>query len=73
MMLETARAEIDNTAVLINLLKPGPGSLIQLAATKTEEDIRVLGTDLVEQLQKKIAIMNAHWQDYNRIFTSPNP
>ena len=73
MMLETARAEIDNTAVLIDLLKPGPGSLIQLAATKTEEDIRVLGPDLVEQLQKKIALMNAHWQDYNRIFTSPNP
>jgi hypothetical protein len=32
----------------------------------------MLGPDLVEQLKKKINIMNAHWEDYRRIYTQPN-
>lgn len=71
-MLETARAEIDNTAVLLALLKSSPEPLLHLAESKKEEDIRILGPDLADQLQKKLDIMNAHWEDYKRIFTTPN-
>lgn len=71
MILETARAEIDNVAQLIELLEPRPGEFVELAATQAEEDIRVLGPNLIEQLRKKIRIMNAHWGDYDRIFTNP--
>jgi hypothetical protein len=71
MMLETARAEIDNIAELIELLGSTPGDYIELAAEPEEEDIRVLGPDLIPQLRMKIKIMNARWRDYDRIFTAP--
>jgi hypothetical protein len=32
-----------------------------------------LGPDLPAQLTRKIDLMNAHWRDYGRIFTVPNP
>jgi hypothetical protein len=72
LMLETARAEIDNTARLMQILRTSPEPLMHLAASKAEEDIRVLGPDLIAQLQKKLDIMNAHWEDYERVFTTPN-
>jgi hypothetical protein len=68
LMMETARAEIDNTAVLIDLLGENPGQYLVLAPTKEEEDIRLLGPDIVEQLRKKLQVMNAHWEDYERLF-----
>jgi hypothetical protein len=72
MILRTAREEIDNTAVLMDILKSTSDPVLFLAPTKKEEDIRVLGPDIIEQMQKKINIMNAHWEDYKRIFTTPN-
>jgi len=65
---DTARREIDNTAVLIDLLQSQKAPLIDLAKTSGEENIRVLGPDLVDQLRKKIKIMMAHWEDYDRLF-----
>jgi hypothetical protein len=73
LMLETARKEIDNTAVLIEILESTREPVLSLAATKEEEGIRRLGPDIVAQLKKKIDIMNAHWDDYKRIFDTPNP
>ena len=32
-----------------------------------------LGPDIVAQLKRKIDLMNAHWLDYDRLFTKPNP
>jgi hypothetical protein len=32
-----------------------------------------LGPDLPSQLKRKIDTMNAHWLDFDRIFTVPNP
>jgi hypothetical protein len=29
--------------------------------------------EVAAQLKTKIDIMNAHWQDYNRLTTTPNP
>jgi len=63
-----ARNEIDNISVLIELLESTDAPLLDLAASKEEEDIRILGGDLVCQLRKKIRIMVAHWEDYERLF-----
>ncbi len=65
---DTARREIDNTAVLIDLLQSQTAPLLDLAKTNGEENIRVLGPDLIAQLRKKIGIMIAHWADYERLF-----
>ena len=73
LMMETARAEIDNIAALIELLGSNPGEWLNLAPSKTEEDIRLLGPDIVDQLRRKLAIMNAHWEDYERLFVSAKP
>jgi len=68
-ILETARREIDNTALLMQLLKSTNEPIIDLATTPQESDIRFLEHNLLENLQKKLNIMNAHWLDYNRLFT----
>lgn len=65
---EIARREIDNSSVLIDLLQAHKGTLIDLAKTSGDENIRVLGPDLAEQLRKRVRIMIAHWQDYERLF-----
>jgi hypothetical protein len=73
LILETARQEIDNTALLIQLLESTNELILDLAPTKEEEDIRTLGPDIIEQLKLKLKIMNSKWLDYNRIFTTPRP
>jgi hypothetical protein len=65
-----ARREIDNTAVLIDLLESEKAPIIDFAKTNGDENIRVLGPELVDQLRKKMKIMIAHWQDYERLFIS---
>jgi hypothetical protein len=72
LMMETAREEIDNTASLMELLGSNPGDYLLLAATSEEEDIRRLGPDIVRKLQLKLNAMNARWEDYKRLFTTPN-
>lgn len=68
LMMETARGEIDNTATLIDLLGAKPATYLVLAPTREEEDIRLLGPDIVAQLRRKLEVMNAHWEDYERLF-----
>jgi len=65
---DVARREIDNSSVLAGLLQSQKGPLIDVAKTSGEENIRVLGPDLIEQLRKKVKIMIAHWEDYERLF-----
>ena len=65
---DIARREIDNSNALIALLQSHKAPLIDLAKTSGEENIRVLGPDLVDQLRKRVKIMIAHWQDYERLF-----
>lgn len=72
LILETARREIDNTTLLIQLLESTDSEIFDLAPSKALEDIRRLGPDFKDQLKKKLKIMNAHWLDYNRIFATPN-
>lgn len=65
---DIARREIDNSSVLVELLQSQKAPLIELAKTSGEENIRVLGPDLIEQLRKRVKIMIAHWEDYERLF-----
>jgi hypothetical protein len=68
-----ARNELDNTVRMLKLLDAGPEPVLDLAPTPAEETIVRLGPDLPRQLRRKIEIMNAHWEDYGRLFTEPNP
>ena len=71
-MMETARVEIDNIALLIKLLEDNPGNYLSISPTIEEKDIKRYGPDIKDELKHKINIMNAHWEDYERIFTTPN-
>ena len=66
---DVARREVDNSSLLIDLLQSQKAPLIELAKTSEEENIRMLGPDLIDQLRKKVKIMIAHWEDYERLFT----
>jgi hypothetical protein len=55
----------------MEILRSTPDVILHLAANPGEEDIRVLGPDLVSQLSK-LRIVNAHREDYERVFTTPN-
>jgi hypothetical protein len=72
-LMETARKEIDNTVRLSRLLQSTPQPLLDLAPVAEEETIMRLGPDLVAQLKHKVDLMNAHWKDYDRLSTAPNP
>jgi hypothetical protein len=72
-MIRLARNEIDNAMRLRQLLLTAKGPLLDLASTEEEETSRRLGPDLPDQLKRKMDIMNAHWDDYKRLFTVPNP
>jgi hypothetical protein len=71
-LMRLARNEIDNAMRLRQLLLAAKGPLLDLAPTAAEETSRRLGPGLPDQLLRKMEIMNAHWEDYKRLFTSPN-
>ncbi|MGC9341158.1 MAG: hypothetical protein ACP5E3_00505, partial [Bacteroidales bacterium] len=71
LMLQTARDEIDNTGRLLELLQSTDEMILDLAPTTREKDIRRLGPDFADELKLKMKIMNDHWMDYNRFFTTP--
>ena len=72
-LMQTARSEIDNAVKLKALLEGTQEPLIDTAPTAEEESIMRLGPDLPAQLKRKIDIMDGHWEDYKRLFTTPNP
>ena len=72
-LMELARKEIDNTVHLKRLLEGSPQLILDLAPVPGEETVMRLGPDIVAQLKRKIDLMNAHWIDYDRLFTAPNP
>jgi hypothetical protein len=72
-MMEIARKEIDNTVHLMELIRDSDEPIIDMAPSQEEEYVMRLGPNLLAQLQRKIDTMNAHWRDYDRIFTVPNP
>jgi hypothetical protein len=72
-LMETARREIDTTVALKRLLDSTDEPILDLAPTAGEETIMRLGPNVSAQLKHKIDTMNAHWRDYDRLFTMPNP
>ncbi|PTX94286.1 hypothetical protein [Opitutus sp. ER46] len=72
-LVRLAREEIDTTVRLKRLLESTSEPLLDLASVPEEETIMRLGPTLAAQLQRKIDLMNAHWMDYDRLFTKPNP
>lgn len=72
-LMETARKEIDTAINLRRLLESTKEPILDLAGTPAEESIMRLGPEIAAQLKHKIDVMNAHWRDYDRLFTVPNP
>lgn len=72
-LMSVARAEIDNAIRLRALLLGSKAPLLETAPAAEEETARRLGPGLANQLRRKVDIMNAHWMDYDRLFTRPNP
>ncbi len=63
-----ARDEIDNANELAGLLQGSKVPLVEVAATPAEEDIFLIGPDIVEQLRKKARIMLRHELDVYRLY-----
>ncbi|MEO5958186.1 MAG: hypothetical protein ABIZ49_13005, partial [Opitutaceae bacterium] len=72
-LLQTARDEIDVALRLTQLIEGTKETIIATAATSGEEYAMLLGPELPAQLKAKVATMNRHWRDYDRLFTVPNP
>lgn len=72
-MMELARKEIDNMVRLRQIITSTSEPILETAATSEYETIMRLGPDTADQIKRKIDVMNAHWRDYDRIFSPPNP
>ena len=72
-LMELARKEIDTMIALKRLLDSTKNPILDLAPTAEEESIMHLGPNVSAQIKHKIDTMNAHWLDYDRLFTKPNP
>ena len=63
-----ARDEIDNANELAGLLERSKVPLIEIAASPAQEDIFLIGPDIVDQLRKKARIMLRHELDVYRLY-----
>ncbi|GIU79272.1 MAG: hypothetical protein KatS3mg005_2510 [Bryobacteraceae bacterium] len=70
---DIARRQMDNSIVLAEMLESTRDVLIDMAKTKEEENIRVLGPDLAQQLRLRAKIMAKYWEDYERLFDQEKP
>ena len=69
---EVLRSEIDNTLRMIDILEKAEQPVIHQAENKEFENVMLLGPDLVDQLKKKIGIMEDHRRDFERLYKSYN-
>ena len=69
---EITRSEIDNTLEIISLLEQAKEPILQTADTPEFENIMLFGPDIVSQLRKKVAVMEAHRRDVTKLFMAPN-
>lgn len=65
------RWELDNMNDLIRLLKESPEPIFRCTADKSQEGAFLYGPDLVENLERKVAIMLRHWRDAEKGFYRP--
>lgn len=69
---EILRDELDNATEAIALLREGGLEIISHADRAEDEDTFLLGPDLVSQIERKCALMLAHWADAEDCFVTPN-
>jgi hypothetical protein len=68
---EIQRAEYDNTAELLSLVRIGGIEMMARARRASYEDVFLLGPDLADALESKRRIMRQHWLDVQNYLTSP--
>jgi hypothetical protein len=69
---EFMRDELDNTVELTSLLENGGTSQVLTADRPEDEDVFLLGPNLVSQLKLKAQIMRRHWTDAERYLMTPH-
>ncbi|MBC2667182.1 hypothetical protein H7F51_16805 [Novosphingobium flavum] len=72
-LMALARREIDTMVALRALMLSSGQPILDLAERRQDETVMRLGPDVAAQLKHKIDTMNAHWRDYDRLSTVPNP
>lgn len=66
------RNEIDNTLEMIALLEQAQEPILQLADSEDFESVMIFGPDIINDLKKKITIMENHRRDFERLYKSYN-
>ena len=69
---ELMRNELDNCTELIRLLEGGGLELFAHAEKPEDEDVYILGPDVIGALKTKIRLMRKYWCDIENFLTSPN-
>jgi len=66
------RDEIGNTLEIIRILESAEGSILHVTPTEELESIQFFGPDIIEDLKKKINVMEDHRMDLKRLYMSYN-
>ena len=69
---EIMREEIDNTLEIISLLEQAETPILQTAPSVELETVMTYAPNVVENLKKKITIMENHRRDFTRLYKSYN-
>lgn len=72
-LVNLARAEIDNTVRLRELIRDHGRSILDLAPEGIPETIMRFGSNLCQHLDRKIETMSSRWGDYDRVSPPANP
>jgi hypothetical protein len=72
-LVNIARAEIDNTARMLDIIEAHQGAVIDMAPEAVPESIMRFAGTLPGHLKQKIRSMNAKWGDYARLSPPANP
>ena len=65
-----AREEVDNIGELLALLRAAPGPVLEHARQPAEQSVFMLSPDVLADLERKLAVMMDHWQEYETLFPS---
>lgn len=71
MIYNLQRSELDNTNELIEILQKSPEPLIVSTPDKSQEGFYRYGPDLIDQLKKKVELMQKHWRDVDEFYFRP--
>jgi hypothetical protein len=72
-LVNLARAEIDNTARILEIIEASDQAILDMAPEGDSETIMRFSTRLPDHLKSKIQTMNSKWGDYDRLSQPANP